>query len=86
MVAYRKRGFLIPHIEVHNIATDVALASLPVPIVWSLKMDRRTRLYLVGILSLGYAAVGLGIVKSVYQIAFGAEKDKTLYISPLCTT
>lgn len=75
----------MPHIQAHNIVTDVALASLPVPIVWSLKMDRRTRLYVVGILSLGYAAVGLGIVKSVYQIAFGAEKDKTLYVSPICT-
>lgn len=41
-------------------------------------MDRRTKFYIVGILSLGYAAVGLGIVKSVYQIAFGSERDKTL--------
>lgn len=44
-------------------------------------MDRRTKLYIVGILSLGYAAVGLGIVKSIYQIAFSMEKDKTLYVT-----
>ncbi|RYP86146.1 hypothetical protein DL769_000824 [Monosporascus sp. CRB-8-3] len=65
-----------------NIASDVALASLPVPVVWRLKMDRRTRLYVIGILSLGYFAVAMGIVKAVYQIAYGSEKDRTLYACP----
>ncbi|RYP71169.1 hypothetical protein DL771_004969 [Monosporascus sp. 5C6A] len=60
-----------------NIVSDVALASLPVPVVWRLKMDRRTRLYVIGILSLGYLAVAMGIVKAVYQIEYGSEKDKT---------
>ena len=58
----------------------MALASLPIPIVISLKMDRRSKLYVIGILSLGYIAVALGIVKSIYQIAFGTAKDKTLYV------
>lgn len=65
---------------VHNILTDIALASLPIPIVLGLKMDRRSKLYVVGILSLGYVAVALGIVKSVYQLAFATAKDKTLYV------
>jgi hypothetical protein len=37
-----------------NIFTDVAFATLPIPIVWLLKMPLKTRLYLVGVLSLGY--------------------------------
>lgn len=37
-----------------NIFTNVALAVLPVPIVWSLQMKMRTRIYIVGILSLGW--------------------------------
>ncbi|RYO86468.1 hypothetical protein DL766_008129 [Monosporascus sp. MC13-8B] len=60
-----------------NIVSDIALASLSVPVVWRLKMDRRTRLYVIGILSLGYPAVAMGIVKAVYQITYGSTKDKT---------
>lgn len=37
-----------------NIITDVALALIPIPIIWSLNMKKATRLYLIGILSLGY--------------------------------
>lgn len=34
--------------------TDVALATLPVPIIWGLKMTRRTHIYLTEVVSLGY--------------------------------
>jgi hypothetical protein len=37
-----------------NIFTDVAFATLPVPVIWTLKMPFRTRTYLIGVLSLGY--------------------------------
>ncbi|KAL0934006.1 uncharacterized protein CTRU02_210805 [Colletotrichum truncatum] len=60
-----------------NIVTDVVLATLPIPLVWNLQMKRKVRLYVIGILSLGYFAVGLGIVKAFYQLAMGADKDKT---------
>jgi hypothetical protein len=61
-----------------NIATDIASATLPIPIIWGLKMKRRTRIYLVGILSLGYLAVAAGVVKAVHQLnfsGFGVEMD-----------
>ncbi|KAJ4291258.1 hypothetical protein N0V88_006259 [Collariella sp. IMI 366227] len=60
-----------------NIFTDVLFATFPVPIIWSLKMKRKLKFYLIGILSLGYFAVALGIVKSVYQIAYATQVDKT---------
>ncbi|KAK5660002.1 hypothetical protein OQA88_13468 [Cercophora sp. LCS_1] len=60
-----------------NIATDVLFAAFPVPIIWTLQMKRRTRIYLIGILSLGYFAVVMGILKAVYQIAFSRDPDKT---------
>ncbi|CAK7205539.1 hypothetical protein SEUCBS139899_008316 [Sporothrix eucalyptigena] len=50
-----------------NIVTDVALAAIPIPIIWGLNMKRTTRLYLIGVLSLGYLAVAMDIVKTVYQ-------------------
>lgn len=40
-----------------NIVTDVALAVIPIPIIWGLNMKKATRLYLVGVLSLGYLYV-----------------------------
>ncbi|KAK0387077.1 hypothetical protein NLU13_5390 [Sarocladium strictum] len=60
-----------------NIFTDVLCATFPIPIIWGLQMKRKTRFYLIGVLSLGYAAVGLGVAKAVYQIGFGSNKDKT---------
>ncbi|KAL0935972.1 uncharacterized protein CTRU02_208187 [Colletotrichum truncatum] len=67
-----------------NIFTDVILAMLPVPIVWNLQMKLKTRLYFIGILSLGYLAVAMGIIKAVYQIAFGSDMDKTFNYSIFC--
>ncbi|KAJ0336147.1 hypothetical protein COL922a_008310 [Colletotrichum nupharicola] len=60
-----------------NIFTDVVLATLPIPLIWNLQMKRKVRLYVIGILSLGYFAVAMGIVKAIYQIGFGANPDKT---------
>ncbi|KAF4122175.1 hypothetical protein GMORB2_7768 [Geosmithia morbida] len=37
-----------------NIFTDVLFATYPIPIIWTLQMKRKTRLYLIGVLSLGY--------------------------------
>ncbi|KZL86411.1 integral membrane protein, partial [Colletotrichum incanum] len=62
-----------------NIFTDVVLATLPVPIVWKLQMKLKLRLYLIGVLSLGYLAVAMGIIKAVYQIAYGSDMDKTFH-------
>ncbi|KAK4117814.1 hypothetical protein N656DRAFT_62873 [Canariomyces notabilis] len=58
-----------------NIFTDVLFAVFPVPIIWTLQMKRKLRIYLVGIMSLGYFAVAVGIVKAYYQINFTLETD-----------
>ncbi|OLN85063.1 hypothetical protein CCHL11_10248 [Colletotrichum chlorophyti] len=64
-----------------NIFTDVSFATLPVTIIWSLQMKLRTRIYLIIVLSLGYVAVAMGLVKSIYQVAYGKDTDKTFYQS-----
>ncbi|KAE8337433.1 hypothetical protein BDV24DRAFT_154378 [Aspergillus arachidicola] len=58
-----------------NIFTDVLFATIPIPIVWTLRMKRRVRMYLIGVFSLGYFTVGLGIVKAVAQLAYSNETD-----------
>lgn len=62
-----------------NILTDIAFASLPVPVIWQLQMKKRVRVYLVAILSLGYLAVLLGIVKAVCQNVFRGDPDQSFY-------
>ena len=37
-----------------NIFTDVVFATLPIPLIWSLQLQRRVRVYLIVILSGGY--------------------------------
>jgi len=37
-----------------NIFTDITFATLPIPLIWSLQLQRRIRIYLVIILSGGY--------------------------------
>ncbi|KAK4247045.1 hypothetical protein C7999DRAFT_14847 [Corynascus novoguineensis] len=58
-----------------NIFTDVLLGALPIPIIWSLKMKLRVKLYVIGILNLGYLAVLMGILKAVYMLTTGGDPD-----------
>ncbi|KAK4665161.1 uncharacterized protein QC763_510700 [Podospora pseudopauciseta] len=64
-----------------NIFTDLSFATLPVPLIWSLQLQRRLRIYLIAILSGGYfgSAVGLGIAKGIYIIAYVNNTDGTFY-------
>jgi hypothetical protein len=64
-----------------NIATDVVFALLPVPIVWNLETNLRTRITLVIILSLGLFACVASIVKTVYQARVFASPDWTFHDS-----
>ncbi|KAL2133536.1 hypothetical protein VTI74DRAFT_8758 [Chaetomium olivicolor] len=58
-----------------NIFTDVVLGALPIPIIWSLKMKLRLRLYVIGILNLGYLSVLMGILKAIYMLTTGGDPD-----------
>ncbi|GAM42414.1 hypothetical protein TCE0_044r16372 [Talaromyces pinophilus] len=58
-----------------NIFTDVFFATVPIPIIWKLQMKRNVRLYLIGVLSLGYVAVAFGVTNGVYQIAYSTQSD-----------
>ncbi|KAJ0164978.1 hypothetical protein CTA2_12716, partial [Colletotrichum tanaceti] len=60
-----------------NIFTDVVLSTLHVPILWNLQMKLKLKLYAIGILSLGYFAVAMGIVKAYYQATADSDPDKT---------
>ncbi|KAI5358157.1 hypothetical protein Slin15195_G064840 [Septoria linicola] len=58
-----------------NCATDFLLAALPIPVIIKLQVNRRTKITLAVILSLGYFACAAGIVKAVKQASFFDEAD-----------
>ncbi|KAK0111525.1 hypothetical protein ONS95_001879 [Cadophora gregata] len=60
-----------------NIITDVLFASLPIPIVWKLQVNMRTKISLIGILSLGYFACVCSIVKTTLQVKVLSNPDST---------
>lgn len=60
-----------------NIFTDICFATAPLPLIWSLKLDRRVQLYLVVIFSLGYLAVAMAVAKAVCQAEFWRDTDRT---------
>ncbi|KAK7898083.1 hypothetical protein LTR67_004715 [Exophiala xenobiotica] len=64
-----------------NIATDVIFALLPVPIVWNLQTNMRTKVTLVFILSLGLFACAASIIKAVYQASALKDPDWTFHDS-----
>ncbi|KAG9256689.1 uncharacterized protein F5Z01DRAFT_648895 [Emericellopsis atlantica] len=60
-----------------NVFTDVIFASVPVPMLWTLQTKLNVRLYLIGIFSLGYLTVAVGLVKMFYQLTGRNDPDKT---------
>ncbi|KAK8058079.1 hypothetical protein PG994_008527 [Apiospora phragmitis] len=60
-----------------NMFTDICFATAPLPLIWSLKLDRRVQLYLVIIFSLGYLAVAMAVAKAVCQAVVWRDADRT---------
>ncbi|KAE8443717.1 hypothetical protein EG329_001397 [Mollisiaceae sp. DMI_Dod_QoI] len=60
-----------------NIVTDVLFATLPIPMVWNLQVNLRTKLSLIAILSLGFFACAASIVKTVIQTRVLSNPDST---------
>ncbi|OGM48473.1 hypothetical protein ABOM_002388 [Aspergillus bombycis] len=58
-----------------NIATDFVFATLPAFMFYKVQVNKRTRVSLMGILSLGYFACAAGIVKTVLQSQIFDEPD-----------
>ena len=56
--------------------TDVLLAVLPIPLIWSLSLNTRTKFALNCVLGLGLIAVGAGAVKVHAQAGFLKDPDR----------
>ncbi|KAF2111020.1 hypothetical protein BDV96DRAFT_500396 [Lophiotrema nucula] len=64
-----------------NIITDVLFATLPIPLIWKLQLNVRTKVSLIAVLSLGWFASAAAIVKAVKQWNVLTEPDWTVHDS-----
>ncbi|OAG36316.1 hypothetical protein AYO21_09481 [Fonsecaea monophora] len=64
-----------------NIATDVLFALLPIPVVWKLQANLRTKLTLCFVLGLGLFACASSIIKTVKQAHALEDPDWTFHDS-----
>ncbi|KAH7355703.1 hypothetical protein BKA66DRAFT_597566 [Pyrenochaeta sp. MPI-SDFR-AT-0127] len=61
-----------------NIITDILFASLPIPLIWRLQLRyTRTKISLIGILSLGWFASAAAIAKAIKQWNVLSDPDWT---------
>lgn len=73
MSTYRGLGILNSAVSMF---TDVLLVILPMPIIYHLQIERRAKLVLIAIMSLGLIAVGAGAAKTAAQFNFLADPDR----------
>lgn len=64
-----------------NIITDIAFAVLPIPVVLKLQVNRRTKITLTLVLSLGFIACIAGIVKARLQVTAIQTPDSAFHNS-----
>ncbi|KAF2875984.1 hypothetical protein BDV95DRAFT_485556 [Massariosphaeria phaeospora] len=64
-----------------NIITDALFALLPIPLIWKLQLNTRTKLSLIAILSLGWFACAAAIIKAIQQWNVIGDPDWTVHDS-----
>lgn len=58
-----------------NIITDLTFAALPVPMLWNVQINPRTKASLIGIMGLGVFACAAAIVKTSFVVNYGKTGD-----------
>ena len=61
--------------------TDVLFATLPIPLIWQLQLNLRTKISLILVLSLGWFACAAATVKAVLQFNVLNDLDWTVHNS-----
>ncbi|KAF2662041.1 hypothetical protein K491DRAFT_710453 [Lophiostoma macrostomum CBS 122681] len=64
-----------------NIVTDVLFATLPIPLIWKLQLNAKTKISLIAVLSLGWFACAAAVVKAIQQWTVLSDPDWTVHDS-----
>ncbi|KAH7120910.1 hypothetical protein B0J11DRAFT_51864 [Dendryphion nanum] len=78
MIVFRNLGLMNSSF---NIVTDVLFATLPIPLIWQLQLNLRTKISLILVLSLGWFACAAATVKAVLQFNVLNDFDWTVHNS-----
>lgn len=78
MIVFRNLGLMNSSF---NIVTDVLFATLPIPLIWQLQLNLRTKISLILVLSLGWFACAAATVKAVLQFNVLNDLDWTVHNS-----
>ncbi|KAF3059616.1 hypothetical protein GL218_04836 [Daldinia childiae] len=65
----------VPLDKAVNIVTDLFFALLPIPILWNVKINARTKASLICVLGLGVFACAAAIVKAAFLSSYGKSGD-----------
>ncbi|KAH8666467.1 hypothetical protein BX600DRAFT_274213 [Xylariales sp. PMI_506] len=61
--------------SVVNIITDIFFATIPIPMLWNVQINARTKASLICVLGLGIFACAAAIIKAVYITNYGKTGD-----------
>ena len=64
-----------------NILTDALFATMPIPLIWQLQLNLRTKVSLIVVLSLGWFACAASIIKTIQQYNVLTTPDWTVHDS-----
>ncbi|KAF2002055.1 hypothetical protein P154DRAFT_431759 [Amniculicola lignicola CBS 123094] len=78
MIIFRNLGLMNSSF---NIVTDALFATLPIPLIWQLQLNTRTKISLIAVLSLGWFACAAAIIKAVQQWNVLNDPDWTVHSS-----
>ncbi|KAJ4300007.1 hypothetical protein N0V90_005255 [Kalmusia sp. IMI 367209] len=67
--------------SIFKIVTDILFATLPIPLVWKLQINIRTKISLIVVLSLGWFACAAAIVKAAQQWTVLEDPEWTIHDS-----
>ena len=66
-----------------NIITDFLCLVLPVPMIWNMQCERRTRLAILGMFGMGFLTCAAGIARTIYvDITLRKSYDMTWFLYP----
>jgi hypothetical protein len=75
-------GLILTILSAINTFSEALIASLPIPILFQLKMDQRTRLNVLSLLSLGYLVALVGAVRTYFVWQLFDTNDLTWWAAP----
>jgi rhodopsin domain-containing protein len=81
-----EEGYTLTALSALNTLSEVIVAALPIPVIFYLNMDRKTRWTVICLLCLGYLVAIVGIIRTVFAYIVFDTDDLTWWAAPYWIT